>query len=920
MISFGIKTRVLLLAVFPTTLVSVMFFMVFINKQLDEIDQSLTTKGETVSRQLASASEYSIFSGNMSLLTPLVESALKEPDVVSVTVTDHLGAPLIRLPAPKQAGETSPGETSTNNRVFSKPVVQSIVDISDYATADESLPDILGWVVVEISNEIAQARKQQAILNTLLIALGILLLSIVVALRISRRVTGPITSLTQAVHEIEAGNYDVSVHTQASGELLELEKGIHTMIRSLKEARQDSMAQIEEATLGLRESLKIVERKNEELRVARHEAMAANEAKSSFLANISHEIRTPMNGILGFVKLLKKTNPTPEQLDYLDTIDKSADTLLRLINDILDLSKIEAGKLSLHGTPFDLYDCIEDVLLLLAPSAYEKDLEITSLFYDDAPRYVIGAQDRIRQVLINLLNNAIKFSNEGVIVVRCMLESREDNRALIRVSVSDQGVGISEASQKQLFNAFTQLDESNTREHEGAGLGLAISKSLAEAMQGEIGVDSVLGEGSTFWFTFECLLTKTDHALKDDSVRFPAFDVFVYDRYETPRLSACHQLRKLGLRPTECGNLEELLHRIEQGENCDLCVIGLSRAETRSDDARHVLARLSMLHSNRILALINSADPVTHARVREQGADLCLPKPCRARDFEEAINSLVETATPGSPATDPTSPATTKTGTEPASPRPERLDNIRVLVAEDNPINAKLIQTILLQAGATTIHVQNGQQAVERMTTDDFDIVLMDIHMPVMNGMEAAEIIRNRARQDNLRQVPILGLTANALEEDRQAFLAAGMNDVLIKPVSVDALLRDISRWLNTGEQDRVGTTTPTVTEPPANSSDDTAHTDQLGVNRELAGALFEMLKAELPAVLKEMQNAFEAQDWGSLREQIHRLLGGISYCNVDALRSAVIRCQHSIKTRSPEVAADFEAMLDEIRALINQK
>ncbi|NOX77204.1 MAG: response regulator [Gammaproteobacteria bacterium] len=886
--------------------------MVFINKQLEDIDQNITIKGNSVSRYLASASEYGIFSGNMSLLTPLAESALLEPDVVSVTVTNHLGTPLIQLPEKNNIGNPP----TTNNRVFSKPVIQKIVDINDFAEPDESLPDILGWVVVEISNEIAQTRKQQAIFNSLFIATGILSLSIIIALRISRRVTTPITSLTQAVREIEAGNYDVSVQTQATGELLELEKGIHTMIRSLKAAQLDSFSKIEKTTLGLRESLKVVERQNEELRIARQEALSASEAKSAFLANISHEIRTPMNGILGFIKLLKKSNPTAEQLDYLDTIDKSADNLLKLINDVLDLSKIEAGKLSLHGRPFDLYACVEDVLLLLAPGVYEKNLEITSLFYDDTPRYTIGAEDRIRQILINLVGNAIKFSSRGVIVVRAMLESRHNDRVLIKISVSDQGIGIPENSQKQLFHSFTQLDNSSTRRHEGAGLGLAISKSLAEAMQGDIGVESIPDEGSTFWFSFECLLTKTDQTLKNEAMRFPPLNVFVYDRYEACRLSVCHQLKKYGLKTVEFKHLGELSQEIKQDGNCSLCVIGLSREETRSDDARRILSQVSAAGTVTVLALVNSADPVTLTRIREQGANVCLPKPYRTREFEDAIEDLLGKPQPDGLLVQQDFSSTVHNALNSTASVQHQLSHVRVLIAEDNSINAKLIQTILLQAGATTMLVQNGHEAVEQVCTNVFDIVLMDIHMPGMNGVDATKIIRSRAHHDNHRRIPILGLTANALEEDHRFFLSAGMDDVLIKPISVDKLLREITHWLSAPSH--IGKKSLATTGyHHAEQTEGTVHTDQLGVSQELADALFEMLTAELPAVLEQLQAAFDAQNFDSLREQIHRLLGGISYCNVDTLRRSIICCQQSVKTRSPDLAMDFQAMLDEIRKIL---
>lgn len=786
MTSFSIKQRVLLLAILPLTMISIVFFIFFINKQINDIDINLSNKGNSIAKHLASASEYAIFSGNLTLLAPLLKSALEEEGVISITVTNQLGSTLTRLPKNNTTlyNEKVIQKSISNDNIFSKPVVQDTVNVDDFDGEISPLPEILGWVIVETSNEVALKRKHEVIYDTLFITLAILLISIYLATRISQRITNPIITLTKTVREIESGNLNVNLDSQSSGELLELERGIGTMIRSLKTSRHDLNRKIQKATNSLRGSLELVEQQNKELKVARQDALSASRAKSSFLANISHELRTPMNGILGFVKLLKKTQLSKDQEDYTETIETSANKLLQLINDVLDISQVEAGKLTIHGENFDLRECIEDVIILLTPAAHDKGIKITLLHFNDTPAYLFGPSDRIRQICINLIGNAIKFSEHGHITVRPTLEKRDDENVFIKISVTDQGPGISFREQRQLFNVFSQLENENTRKHGGAGLGLAISKSLAEAMGGHIGVESRRGEGSTFWFTFRCQPANPDKKTISDVA--------------TPNL-------------------------------------------------------------------------ITHTS----------------------------------------------------------LNGLRILIAEDNPINAKLVKAILQRAGANTVHVNNGKEAVEKFMADAFDIIIMDIQMPTMCGIEATQKIRKSSSKNSA--IPILGLTANALSKDRKEFLAVGMNEVLIKPISMEKLVYKIHYWahkqsehpkasqLNTQQSSKLHQKTkkqefseqaPDIIKTPTNTS-------PLGVNENLVITLRKMLIDELPKTTEQLQRSFSAQDWESLREQIHRLLGGTSYCEVPELRSSIQKFQTSLRNQTGDLEENFQIMIREINKLM---
>jgi len=929
MIFPSIRARVLSLAIIPTTAASLIFFSYFVTKQNNDIEETLTAKGNDVAAHLASASEYSIFSGNISLLSPLVDAAYQDNNIVSITITDDRGTPLIQRPErlsesnalSQRAGAQSITNTSINNRVFSKPVIQSLLSISDFDEPEEQeLPAIIGWVVVEITGDITEQRKREATIETLFITLAILISSIYLATRISRHITTPITTLTEAVNEIERGNLDVSVNTHTTGELLSLEQGIRGMLRAIRTSRADAQQKIKKATGELRESLELLERKNQDLYTARQEALSASRAKSSFLANISHEIRTPMNGILGFVRLLNTTSLSNEQNEYLRTIEQSAHNLLRIINDVLDLSKIEAGKLSIQNTQFNLRECIEDVELLMSPAANDKGLEIAALFYDDTPEIINAPQDRIRQVLINLLGNAIKFSTKGTIVVRAMIEARNTNAATIKLSVSDQGSGISEKNQQALFNSFTQLDDNASLKHSGTGLGLVISKSLAKAMNGDIGVESRLNEGSTFWFTFICSLSPNSVELTDKSKAFSGKVAGIYDTNELSRLCTAHTLRKIGFSVKEYSIIDELSDIIKNNTELDILLLNLNNNDINNFPLSLTDPKNNISH--KLLTTINSSAPEA---MRKHGFNSYLTRPFRRSDLIFSIKNII----PGQ-----NSPLTGDSGKQKLldenKKRHRRLDGINILVAEDNAINAKFIDTILQRSGAVVLVVNNGQEVVDAFEEGDFDVILMDINMPVMDGIQATKLIRNSEAKN--KRIPILGLTAVSFSDEKPFCREAGFDDVLEKPISVDELLHEIAYWVHTPTTHLKALSfsdKSTVDQSPDTQSTATYHqestdtlaqlnTGQLGIDKGLSASMFEMLLAELPATRESLTEYFSTQNWIDLRSEVHRFLGGLSYCDVPKLQTLTQAFQQSLKLQDDKLTPRFEAMILEISALIS--
>ncbi|MEJ2694871.1 MAG: ATP-binding protein, partial [Candidatus Thiodiazotropha sp.] len=509
-----INRKVVAITLLPAILVTLLLSLSSSLLQTSAMEKSLSERGLAIVRQLAPACEYGVYSANQDFLRPIVESVMNEPNVVSVTVLDAKGHLLINsgdssFDRPNIGfNSTQPGiiqPTHNINWIFYAPIYQTKLLLQDYSSESidntkttkswVSTDNILGWVSIEISLSELISVKRSAWFNTAAIAGIVLLIGTLLALSMGRSITTPISKLMHAVNKVESGDLDFKIDTGASGELKALERAFNRMSKALKETRQEQENKIDKATEELRNVLQTLAENNAELESARLKAETASREKSAFLANISHEIRTPLHGAKGFMQLLSETQLQDEQKVYIDRINTSVNTLTTLLNDILDFSRLEVSKLKLEYCDFNPSDMLDDIVRIYAWEANNKGLELIAFSDHNTPHSLHGCSSRIAQVLRNLVSNAIKFTQRGEICIR-LEKMTSDNH--FRFSVTDTGIGISPHERDNLFEPFSQLESGMSRNYAGVGLGLVISKALAELMDGQIYVNSIVGVGTCF--------------------------------------------------------------------------------------------------------------------------------------------------------------------------------------------------------------------------------------------------------------------------------------------------------------------------------------------------------------------------------------------------------------------------------------
>lgn len=754
------------------------------------------------------------------------------------------------------------------------------------------------WLMIEMDNQPLELARYRIMIALVITGLMTLLLLLLCLNFYSRRWIAPMYEIRMQLQRLNADTLDQHLVINSTGELRLLQRDIANVVKRLHFSFLELKEHTEQTEEDLRRTLDTLEVQNITYRQARDQAISSNQAKSVFLANISHELRTPLNSIDGFIHLLlRQQNLNNEQNLYLQTIRKSSAHLLALINDVLDFSKIDAGKLELETAPFDLEEAIFDVMDMLSPLAAQKHIAMAFYYADNIPQEVIGDALRFKQILTNLISNAIKFTPDGEIIVRVRMEHDDIGQCLLHFSVQDSGIGLSGTDRKKLFESFSQGDASVTRQFGGTGLGLAISKQLVHLMHGQIGFEdnqerAPTEKGSTFWFTAQFVV---DEDYEIEHPHFEHLQVVSYLAHPATASVLRYYLENYHVPHIETQSILDLFSRLkhlDQKDNTWLIV-------DHSGDTEALLKEIRSRYQGN-LAVYGYQMTLEPNMLNEYRARP-LYQPLSRSGLIQLLND------------------------QPIFEEEQQDFNgqgLHILAVDDHLPNLIVLEALLGELNVKTTKALSGQEALnliqERIDQKlkPFDLVFMDIQMPVMSGIDTTRAIRSlESTLDGEMQLPIIALTAHALADEKQKLLKVGMNDYVTKPIQMEQIIQILTQWTkNNFTAKALDKDHHVVAEALDPQILNWQQSLQLAANKEdLAQDLLKMLVDSFPTELDEMQQLIELEDFPQLEHVLHRLYGATRYVGAPKLQQVTGDFEQFISTLRKERRIADEGFIEEV-------
>ncbi|CAM3765693.1 two-component sensor histidine kinase BarA [Rheinheimera salexigens] len=908
MTKIRLRIWLLLCSLLPALLISVFSGGYFSYVRHHELQFSLSEQARHIAVPLAITSASLLASEQQLPLQQLIDTSHRynSPLLTSIAIFNQQNQLVYNSnPQFTATALASKQQTDLTEHGFYSETATNLIFYHPLTLAQNGQQLHLGYLVLDLHKDTLHLRQQSSALEMILILISCLLLSCAPAFYILQRLYRPVRlmniQLKQLINHDHTNNIPLVTRKPkaTAKELIEMQQGLNKLSAQIVSQEHEMQQQIDQANSDLQQTLEQLEVHNVQLDFARRKALEENRQKSEFLAKMSHELRTPLNGVIGFTRQVLKTKLTSNQHDYLTTIQKSANSLLHLVNDVLDFSKLEEGRLSINPEPFSLRDMLNDATELLAANAFDKYLELVLMIDPECPDDIIADPKRFSQVLMNIAGNAIKFTDHGSIVIRVSCNSLNDDQIILHCSVQDTGRGISSEQQQQLFHGFGSSDPSSHQS--GSGLGLMISQRLVEAMGGKIGFESTQAEGSTFWFTLKCKRHQLTVAENLPIAVLEQKTVLYFEPQQHSREAMLQLLQSWYLNVTICSTLSQLQHTLAQQQHYDIAIIGKTVAINQVNHIISVMQKIKP-QTDYLYLLVNTLSPSIRETLLNSGADACLSKPAHLTKLAMALAHpyLQHQAS----------------SDEILLPKKAQL---KVLTVDDNEANLKLINTLLAEQVEHIESAFDGAEAWHKATQHVYDIIFLDINMPIMDGINACQ----RIRQSSLNEhTPIIAVTAHTADGERERLMMLGFDEFLSKPLDEKMLQCILQEFCQHKQITATAAINPTPAWPESKIVDWALALQQANGKVNLMQDMLAMLISSIEPTQLAIQQAIKQHDRAALLQHIHKLHGGCCYTGVPRLKQLAEIIETSLKQQVPlqTLEPEFFELDDLLQTLLQEQ